>query len=97
MFLSRFLSVPGKFSDSLVEICYNFCDNSICYCVRGLLLRLWETARRMSRAKVTVGSKILVAEEITLLEKDPVPLEYNDRTVTVPMKASQVKTIRISY
>ncbi|HOE12992.1 MAG TPA: hypothetical protein PLQ35_13810 [bacterium] len=51
----------------------------------------------MSRAKVTVGSKILVAEEITLLEKDPVPLEYNDRTVTVPMKASQVKTIRISY
>ncbi len=64
---------------------------------RGMLLRLWETASRMSRAEITVGSTILAAEEITLLEEDPVPLEYNDRTVTVPMKASQVKTIRISY
>ncbi len=64
---------------------------------RGVLLRLWETADRASRTEITVGSTILAAEEITLLEEGSIPLEYGNRAVTIPMGASQVKTVRVSY
>jgi alpha-mannosidase len=63
----------------------------------GLILRLWEVNGSRCRAEVSVGSPVLSAEELTLLEGEPIPLEYADRTVFVPIGSFQVKTVRICY
>jgi len=63
----------------------------------GLILRLWEMDGVSCRAEIQVGSPVLGAEELTLLDDGPLPLEYAGQTVFVPFEPFQVKTVRVFY
>ncbi|MFH1740785.1 MAG: glycosyl hydrolase-related protein [bacterium] len=91
---------PGRLP-SMYSAIQVFPDNVMLGSVRsaeatgGLLIRLWETTGKTSRAEITLGSAILSAEELTLLEDAPLPLEYVGKTTYVPIGPFQIKTVRI--
>ena len=63
----------------------------------GLIMRLWEVNGVRCRAEVTVGSPIISAVELTLLEDESLPLEYSGQTAFVPIGPFQARTVRVTY
>ena len=63
----------------------------------GVIMRLWEMSGIASRAEITLKFPVLSADELTLLDDAPLPLEYSGKTVYTPIGPFQVKTVRIAY